>query len=385
MLGVRAVCEKFNDGEKSEAEQKQLSSIRKKAFLKLGLPLAYINYGEYYGFSIDEINAYIENGRNVVLIINDIETIKDLKNIYGNSCLSCYIHKDLPKLSYFMELAKQRGLSEEFAINRFDKSKKDYDEVINNINVFDYTILNTKDGTDMLELQFEHILQTPLLKKEQTGKYIPKIFIFSGTPGSGKDAALDVISVSGPLHSVIMPKMTSRKRRIDDGIELICSDDDNYNLDSCDIQYENFGNIYGINTAVLKSGLNDGISFSVSISDLPTINKLKKMFPNHVVPIYIQGQKYEEFAKLNQYDNSEYMIKHLESYDDAFQSNCSHITDYDHVILYNGNLTDLAKQIVGIIKSYEFERDLSNNLYKEYIGKAQKYINYAQTHEIELT
>ena len=75
--GIRAVFGEFNDGEKTEIEQENLSLQRKKAFLNKKCPLAYINYGEYYGFSTDEINNYIENGKTVVIIINNIDLIKD--------------------------------------------------------------------------------------------------------------------------------------------------------------------------------------------------------------------------------------------------------------------------------------------------------------------
>ncbi len=384
IYGIRAVSGDFNDGEKTETEQEKLSSKRKKAFLSIKCPLAYINYGEYYGFSTDEIDNYIENGRNVVIIINNIELIKDLKNIYGNKCLSCYIHRELPEPLHFIELSKQRGLNTETAKKRYDKSKKDYIEFINNKDIFDYTILNTEDGINMLKIQLHKILQTSPKVKQKTEEYIPRIFVFSGTPGSGKDDALEVIRVSGPLHSVIMPKMTTRKRRPEDGTELICCDDKDFHLDSCDLQYQNYGNTYGIDTSILKKGLDNGVSFSMTISDMQTIKLLQEKFPNHVVPIYIQGQKFEEFARLNQDDQTEYMRSHLSDYNTAYQSYCKHITDYNKVVIYNGDLTDLAKQIIGIISFYEGNRDLSGNLYKEYMKKVQEYVNYSQTHSLEL-
>ena len=382
--GIRAVFGEFNDGEKTDIEQENLSLQRKKAFLNKKCPLAYINYGEYYGFSTDEINNYIENGKTVVIIINNIDLIKDLKNIYGNECISCYIHKELPNVSYFVELSKQRDLNSESTKKRYDKSKKDYIEFINNKDIFDYTILNMEDGIATLELQLHKILQTPLKKKKTTNMYVPKVFVFSGSPGSGKDDALEIISVIGPLHSVIMPKMTTRKRRPEDGTELICSNDEKYNLDSCDLQYQNYGNTYGIDTSILKRGLEEGISFSISISDMPTIKLLQKKFPNSVVPIYIQGQKFEDFAKANQDDQTEYMQRHLSGYHTSYQSYCEHITDYAKVVINDGDITDLSKQITGIISSYETSRDLSGNLYREYLQKAQKYVNYAQTHSLEL-
>lgn len=136
---------------------------------------------------------------------------------------------------------------------------------------------------------------------------------------------------------------------------------------------------------ILKNYVNEeGISFSISISDMPTIKLLQKKFPNSVVPIYIQGQKFEDFAKANQDDQTEYMQRHLSGYHTSYQSYCEHITDYAKVVINDGDITDLSKQITGIISSYETSRDLSGNLYREYLQKAQKYVNYAQTHSLEL-
>lgn len=109
-IGIRAVSGLYNDGEKTSQEQEDANEQRKQAFLDLRLPLAYINYGNYYGFSINQINNYIMNGRNVVIIVNDIGVIKDLKDIYGDNCLACYVHRSNPKnREIFMELARQRG------------------------------------------------------------------------------------------------------------------------------------------------------------------------------------------------------------------------------------------------------------------------------------
>ncbi len=80
-IGIKPVRGNYNDGEKSEETQKELAATRKQAFLSLRLPLSYINYDNYYGFSADEINNYIENGRNSTVIVNDTRLVRDLKNI----------------------------------------------------------------------------------------------------------------------------------------------------------------------------------------------------------------------------------------------------------------------------------------------------------------
>lgn len=92
-IGLKPVFGQYNDGEKSENEQKELAPKRKQAFLNLRLPIAYVNYDNYYGFSVDEVNNYLEHGRNAVVIVNDIGVIKDLKAIFSGNCVSCYVHR----------------------------------------------------------------------------------------------------------------------------------------------------------------------------------------------------------------------------------------------------------------------------------------------------
>ena len=82
--GIRPVVGKCN-----EASDK----VKKQAFLNLQLPLSYTNYDNYYGFSKTEIDTYLNHGKNVVVIVNDITLVRDLKNIYNENCLSCYVHR----------------------------------------------------------------------------------------------------------------------------------------------------------------------------------------------------------------------------------------------------------------------------------------------------
>lgn len=105
------------------------------------------------------------------------------------------------------------------------------------------------------------------IQEEKTTKQgNAKIYVFIGNPGSGKDEALKTIRVQGILHSIIMPKHTTRARNEDDGEEMICPEDENFDIDSCDLQYTNYGSTYGINMQELHERLRDGISSSLVVS-----------------------------------------------------------------------------------------------------------------------
>jgi len=148
-IGIKAVNGVYNDGEKSVEEQERNANIRKQAFLNLRLPFSYINYGEYYGFSATEINNYLESGRNVTIIVNDIGIVRDLKSIYGENCLACFVYRVNPNnKGIFMQIAGQRHDTQESAEARHKQAVKDFNTYTNNVALYDYTILNTGIGKD---------------------------------------------------------------------------------------------------------------------------------------------------------------------------------------------------------------------------------------------
>lgn len=377
-IGIKAVKGRYNDGEKTPEEQKQLSSARKQAFLNLRLPLSYINYDEYYGFSKNEITNYLENGRNAVIIVNDISLVRDLKNLYAGNCLSCYVHRANPQnKDIFMKIARQRGDTPESAERRYQKAIKDFDRYTNNISLYDYTILNTENGIQKLSQMLKDLNASDIKKVQQeksTKQKNAKIYVFIGNPGSGKDEALETIRVQSILHSIIMPKHSNRERKDTDGEEMIFPGDERFDLDSCDLKYTNFGNIYGINVQELRAQLNDGISSSLVVSNREALEELKELFPNEVVYIYIHGLSKEEYAiQQKEHLNDEYVKKRLEEYDQADELYYNQWLNFNHVIVNNGDLTDLKLQIDNIMRYYEEGRDWSMHKIDHYLTVAQHY------------
>lgn len=386
-IGIKPVFGQYNDGEKSENEQKELSPKRKQAFLNLRLPIAYVNYDNYYGFSVDEVNNYLEHGRNAVVIVNDIGVIKDLKAIFSGNCVSCYVHRAIPKnKDTFMEIARQRGDTTESAEKRYQKAIKDFDRYTNNIGLYDYTIINTENGIQRLsqmmkDLNSRDFKKTHIEKKEKQGK--AKIYVFTGNPGSGKDEALETIRVQGILHSIILPKHTTRSRNKDDGEEMICPEDEGFDMESCDIQYNNFGTTYGINTRELQERLDDGISSSIVVSNPEALKELQKKFPEELVNIYMQGlSKAEYMIKEKERLGEPYVKKRIEEYEKADELYYNQWMSFNHIIIDNGDLADLKIQIDTIQRYYEGEKDLSIEKFQNYMNKANRYIaKFARKYE----
>ncbi len=188
----------------------------------------------------------------------------------------------------------------------------------------------------------------------------PKIYVFSGNPGSGKDEALETIRIQGILHSIILPKHTTRHHEKGDGEEMICPEDDGFDIESCDLQYNNFGTKYGINTKEIEERLEDGISSSIVISNRGALEQLKTKFPEAIVNIYIQGLSKEEYiVQQKGHLEEEYVKKRVEEYEKADELYYSQWLDFNHVIINNGDLSDLKRQIDLIQGYYEGGRDLS--------------------------
>ena len=126
----------------------------------------------------------------------------------------------------------------------------------------------------------------------------PRLINIVGDPGSGKDFVIQATADLGTQHAIIVPKHTSRERRPDDKSEMICCDDDQYDLAGCDLTYENYGTFYGIKTSEVWSGLKKG-SFVVSVvTNVDALNRLKKIFGDLFVMVYVHSQSTaEDFEK----------------------------------------------------------------------------------------
>ena len=377
-VGIRSVLGLYNNGEEGLEQQEKFNEDRIKRFKALRPQITYTNYNNFYGFSTTEIDNYLDQGRNAVIIVTDPGAIKDLKRIYAGKCLSCYIHRAIPKnKDIFIEIAKLREDTPDSAETRYRQAQREWNLYINNIELYDYTILNTESGTDRLKNVIKELdangwenKDKKMEQREKSKTTKPKIYLLCGSPGSGKDDILEIIRTECFFHSIILPKHTTRDRRENDGEEMICPGDAGFNMQSCDVQYQNFGTTYGINTREIRERLEDGISSSIVVSNESALKYLQGMFPNEVVTIYIQGLSKEEYIiQERKNSNDEYVQKRIAQYDNANSFYYTNWLFFDHIIINNGDLKDLKLQIHNILEYYDKERSLNG-----YADKANKYI-----------
>ncbi len=197
--------------------------------------------------------------------------------------------------------------------------------------------------------------------------FIQRLFVLVGTPGSGKDLLIRAVKDLGAQHAQIVPKHTSRKRRPDDGTEVICPEDPGYNLEQCDIRYENYGTQYGIMTSQIWEGLREGIFQVVVVSNVEAINKLREIFGELVVLVYIHSEvdsgEYQriEAARKNdpEYLDTEYVERRVKNYRLAFDVFLENYLAFNHVLIHSGPSENLYDQMFRLFRAYE-SGDLSS-------------------------
>lgn len=183
----------------------------------------------------------------------------------------------------------------------------------------------------------------------------PHLFVVVGSPGSGKDKLVKAVNDLGAQHAMIIPKHTSRIRNEEDGNEMICSDDDGWALEKCDVKYNNYHTYYGVKSSLIWEGLSTGISQVVVISNTAAINQLKSIFRNLLKLIYVYSEispeKYKKETLVDQ--NQDYVKNRAENYGMAHKVYLNNFEAFNHVLIYAGVDEDLYDQIFRLFRAYE--------------------------------
>lgn len=192
----------------------------------------------------------------------------------------------------------------------------------------------------------------------------PLLFVVAGTPGSGKDEIIRAVGDLGEFHAQIVPKHASRYRQQDDGAEMICMDDPDWDLDACDIVYENFGTRYGIKTKHIWDGIYRGVPQLLVVSAVSATMSLQQTFGELVRFIYVHSgmneSEFAEQARSRGYD-AEYTSARIERYRSAFDLYVRNVERFDHVLIHAAENEDLYDQIFRLFRAYdrgEFRREV---------------------------
>lgn len=192
----------------------------------------YQTYGDEYSFRKQDIENLLNEGKSPIIVINDVRVIEEMKREFPNQVLSLFLFREIipDEKTHILTNKKRGGVSSEKIKLRFERAVVLYRIYIENIFLFDKTILNipkekTNIEVDIAEIQVERIIRGVINKKISLNKKItktPKLFIVSGNAQSGKDDIIRAAKKLGQLQTDILLKYTSRWAEDGDDGEIEC-------------------------------------------------------------------------------------------------------------------------------------------------------------------
>lgn len=120
--------------------------------------LVYEQYGVRYGLKKRTILERLAAAESPIIIINDIRTVEDIRSFFGPLAISLYIFRESPSIEKYLAMARERQADEEQYQQRFRKAQAIHRIFIENIQNFDYVLLNIGDR-DLLQRQVEGIVE----------------------------------------------------------------------------------------------------------------------------------------------------------------------------------------------------------------------------------
>ena len=156
-IDVLPVIGKYN--ESADLTEEELKQAKLTAFKNLKCDIVYEQYGHRYGIKLEDLYEHLKNGRNPVIILNDVRTIEDLKSALGKQCFSIFIFREIPNIGHFYEEGEKRNDSESSIRARYEKAASIYRIYIENIHLFDKLILNVQKGEESIRNMLEQLVE----------------------------------------------------------------------------------------------------------------------------------------------------------------------------------------------------------------------------------
>ena len=147
---------------------------------------------------------------------------------------------------------------------------------------------------------------------------------------------------------------------------MICIDDSDFDLNSCDLKYKNYGETeYGIKTQDIWKNLIFSDRNQVLVcSDIETIKELKAKFGENVVTLYVHSditpdQYLVQEAKAESDDKC--IKQRIKGFRNAHKNYVDNINLYDKCLIYVDEPRELLCQFAGILGIKIREKSIDDN------------------------
>jgi guanylate kinase len=335
------------------AEIKHVKTISKKCDFR------YSQYGYDYGFSSQDIWSSLKEKKSIVLIVNDIRTIKLLKRKFGNLAYTIYIHSNIDR-EKIEKMVKKRysDADEKFLVQdterRIEKIKTIHRKYIEYTYLFDTAIINNfieNEEPKELELQLKQIHNKEASIKSPLGSTCRIIIIAAGS-FAGKDDLVNAMIHIEPNKVTAYQKGTTRPKQSDDKNELKHFSAEKL-PDTYDLIYEANNYQYGISTIGLWNELAREKIVLIVLSDLNLIKSLKQKFNQICSVIYLHANTdKDELEKARKVMSSDVFSKREKSIAKLHEIYVNNMNIFDHVLLNTSESEDLYEQAFNILDHY---------------------------------
>jgi hypothetical protein len=136
---------------------------------------------------------------------------------------------------------------------------------------------------------------------------------------------------------------------------MICPGEPDFDLDSSDLVYENYGTRYGIHFDGIWRGLQHGVFQVAVVSNIDALNYLRNVFGALVVLVFVHSEmSAAEYLQLEAASiDSDYVQARSKDFEMAFRFYHRNFLAFDHVLLSSGTPEDLYDQIFRLFRAYE--------------------------------
>ena len=322
----------------------------------------YYSYRFEYGFRTADMWRAFERGKGAGIIVNDIRTLRILKQRFGVLAVILYVHSNVDprKLKEIMARRHPSKTSDQLKVEvkrRIEKINTIHRKYIENTALFDSTILNLYEEGEAsskhaLSKQLDNLMASapPAARGERSPV---RIFLLVGASSSGKDELVTAMQSIEPRRIQNYAKGTDRPMRSDDRGELrhfrkgLPRD--------FDIVYDRQTFKYGIASKELWQNLAKGRISLLVVNDPKTIELLLKQFGRVCTVIYLHAIfNHYQMRRLmtNQGLPKQEIEKRLQAVDELQQLYVQQTTLFRHVLLNTGEPEDLFDQAFNILDYY---------------------------------